>query len=37
MSEKKLKLLFINKINEALGTLYGFASQAKNMDSNVVV
>lgn len=37
ISEKKMKLLFINKINEALGSLYGFASQVRNMDSNVVV
>lgn len=37
LSERKIKLLIISKINEALGLLYGFTDQVKNMDSNIVV
>lgn len=37
LSERKIKLLIINKINEALGSLYGFTDQVRNMDSNIVI
>lgn len=37
LSERKIKLLIINKINEALGSLYGFTDQIRNMDSNIVI
>lgn len=37
LSERQIKLLIISKINEALGSLYWFTDQVRNMDSNIVI
>lgn len=37
LSEKKLKILTIGRINEAFAKLFGFVTQVKPMDSNITI